>query len=779
MSKLDKVRYNNEKINNQIKKIVELYKKTKKTAFTKDGELEPNIRKILEYQMKKCAAICLAEFPEFECKNIEQLTVNGIDENQADCRGGPNGIKVYSGIQPFIDGILKEAGIEATIVDEKICATKVYEFKNTEKGSIPVIEEGKNKYAEGIEPPTSVSSKMVDSLRDQLDYLAEVLKEGKIDIDWMLDVLPHETMHIFIPGKGVYVEGTTELLSREIADKYNLRLTPTSHQRETQIVKLLEKIVGRDVIASINLNNEQKSKRESDENYKNSEDENTDRYKILKYALDIKMGEGTFERYKVLFEKQYDEVLKYKSDFQAYRKAYSKIIEELEQWIKKNPEQLVNNDDYIQKHNESKLDLVMKYQEEEIRELDKIIVKEGLPQKINSEFVKKHFGNIAQAKLGLGRLNEFEDALIMNGLAGIDCTDIDFSELTQEEFENFPFDSSTKFSEETIAQFRPAEILEKGKKFGLGLEEIPLTGKGIHIAIRDQNCNPYLIDVNIVDYTRIENGKIFKEINSDDVEYMHGKTVISLLASKSCGVAKDSKVNFFSGTIEEYVEYIINYNNMCKQQNKENEMILVASGSWNDREFIKHQEVLRSVGCELICANNFDKNFNEFTNNGGNIQVPLDFSQEELSDLIEKYSERESIIKAQAERKDNVKIPISRTYHQVGEDGGFKYQSTYSTSWGIPQVAGLFAVFKEMDRNLTFEQFCEYAHQTAKGDLRIINPDGIYKEIEKFLSKGKSGIDDCMQDEQLRFSTEQEATKVVKEAILGKEKLVDKTVQEK
>ena len=36
-----------------------------------------------------------------------------------------------------------------------------------------------------------------------------------------------------------------------------------------------------------------------------------------------------------------------------------------------------------------------------------------------------------------------------------------------------------------------------------------------------------------------------------------------------------------------------------------------------------------------------------------------------------------------------------------------------------------------------------------------------------------------MQDEQLRFSKEQEATKVVKEAILGKEKLVDKTVQEK
>lgn len=406
-------------------------------------------------------------------------------------------------------------------------------------------------------------------------------------------------------------------------------------------------------------------------------------------------------------------------------------------------------------------------------------IKRNLPEKIDSDFIKHYFGKISQAKLGLKDLDVYSDALLMNGLSGIDCSKIDFSELTQEEFESIPFDTSTIFSEETVAKFRPSEILERGKSFGLGLESIPLTGKGVHVAIRDEDCNPYLLDSNIVDYTRVRNGEIFKEVNQDDFEHMHGKTTTSLLASKSCGVAKDSAVHFFNGTIEEYVQYIIDYNQKCIYENRENEMILVASGSWRDNKFNNHVEELRKVGCELVCANNFDKNFNEFTSNGGNIQVPLDFSEDELSSLIEEYPERESAIRAQAARKDNVKIPISRTYHQVGENGGFKYQSAYSTSWGIPQVAGLFAVFKELDRSLTFKQFCEIANRTAEGEIRIINPQGIYREMERALSQGKNGLEDCMQDDKVRISLEQEATKIVNEAVLDRKNELDNKGQEK
>lgn len=112
----------------------------------------------------------------------------------------------------------------------------------------------------------------------------------------------------------------------------------------------------------------------------------------------------------------------------------------------------------------------------------------------------------------------------------------------------------------------------------------------------------------------------------------------------------------------------------------------------------------------------------------------MEISEALVEKYIEAHPEREEQIRELSNR-NKVKIPISRTYHQVGiEDSSspvFKYQSSYSTSWGIPQVAGLLAVLKELDRNLTFEQLVEYAEKTAQTEHKIINPTGIYKEIER------------------------------------------------
>ena len=419
--------------------------------------------------------------------------------------------------------------------------------------------------------------------------------------------------------------------------------------------------------------------------------------------------------------------------------------------------------------------------------------------KIDSEFIKKYYGAVNQAKLGLKALTEFEDALLMNGLSGLDCEalGLDFSDLSQEEFEHFPFDSKTVFSKETIEQFHPEYILERGKNFGLELAKIGLTGKGVHIAIRDQNCNPYLTDANVVEYTRIKDGETYHEVNPNDVEHMHGVTTTSLLASKTCGVAKDASVHFFNGSINEYVENIIAHNQKCRKENRESDMILVASGSWRDKEFEKHRDELREAGCELVCANNFNEKFGEFINNGGKIENPLDISFEDMNDIIDIIPRDKDFPRTLEQIKTvsnpyKIKIPISRTYHQVRrEEGGepiFKYQSAFSTSWGVPQVAGLLAVFKELDRSLTFEQFLEYARESSENNkMHIINPSIIYQKIsEKIreksngtLPKEKSGLDDCMKDSALRTSNTQEATRVVKEEVLGKDSVIDENTQQK
>lgn len=91
----------------------------------------------------------------------------------------------------------------------------------------------------------------------------------------------------------------------------------------------------------------------------------------------------------------------------------------------------------------------------------------NLPKKITSEFIRQYYSASNQARLGLKDLDGFEDALLMNGLAGLNCIELglDFSSLSQEEFEHLPFDSRTIFSKETIEKFQPEQILERGKEF--------------------------------------------------------------------------------------------------------------------------------------------------------------------------------------------------------------------------------------------------------------------------------------------------------------------------
>ena len=51
----------------------------------------------------------------------------------------------------------------------------------------------------------------------------------------------------------------------------------------------------------------------------------------------------------------------------------------------------------------------------------------------------------------------------------------------------------------------------------------------------------------------------------------------------------------------------------------------------------------------------------------------------------------------------------------------------------------------------------------AYDELSVDEIDSIFKSIEKSkeTSKGKNGIEDCLNDNSLKISTEQEATKVV------------------
>ena len=198
MSNCDEIKKRNIYINELLKNLVEQMKRNKVKTFNEDGTMNENIKKILELELKKCISIYCFEYgfeiPTERISVHEAKTRDGQINRKPElnARGGEDGVTVYAGLQNALDSILSSTNVGLTsqvFEDNKIHATRVF---------------GKD-----VAPTKLSGNTYVSSHRDQLDYLAELLKTGKIDLDFILDVFPHEAMHVFIPGQGVFVEGTT------------------------------------------------------------------------------------------------------------------------------------------------------------------------------------------------------------------------------------------------------------------------------------------------------------------------------------------------------------------------------------------------------------------------------------------------------------------------------------------------------------------------------------------------------------------------------------------
>lgn len=328
MSNFDEIKDRNMHINEMFKELIENMKRKKIRTFNDDGTMNESIKKILELELEKCIRIYCAEYgfemPTERLSVHEAKTRDGqINKKpELNARGDTDGVTVYAGLQSGLDTILPLPNVGLTsqmFEDDKIHATRVF---------------GKDII------PTKLSGKTyVSSDRDQLDYFAELLETKKIDLDFILDVFPHEAMHVFIPGQGVLVEGTVERFAREASDKYGLRLSPTSHSKETAIVSRLEAILGRDIISSIALTNVQKEMWKDDK-----ESIDNSRYEILKKSYDAKMGSGTFDKLKNTLDEEYYNFLSHRTkpdEFQMYRNEFfSDSIFFLDEWIKGNPDEL-------------------------------------------------------------------------------------------------------------------------------------------------------------------------------------------------------------------------------------------------------------------------------------------------------------------------------------------------------------------------------------------------------------------------------------------------------
>lgn len=103
-SQLEQVRQNNEKINSLIKQILKIRRK-QRNPIEINGEIDPEIEKLLSYEVRKCLEIYRLEFQGYTCQGRNTVTFRE-PEQTADCYGGTWGLQVTYGMQNFVDKMI-------------------------------------------------------------------------------------------------------------------------------------------------------------------------------------------------------------------------------------------------------------------------------------------------------------------------------------------------------------------------------------------------------------------------------------------------------------------------------------------------------------------------------------------------------------------------------------------------------------------------------------------------------------------------------------------------
>lgn len=96
----------------------------------------------------------------------------------------------------------------------------------------------------------------LDTKTSYTDYINHIINDGLEPIDYFKESLLHEVMHMCGGGGGNPLqEGINELKTRELAKKHNLKIAAVGYQKEVEIVKELQSIVGKEVMDNIEFMN--------------------------------------------------------------------------------------------------------------------------------------------------------------------------------------------------------------------------------------------------------------------------------------------------------------------------------------------------------------------------------------------------------------------------------------------------------------------------------------------------------------------------------------------
>lgn len=99
-------------------------------------------------------------------------------------------------------------------------------------------------------------SEYLDTNTTYLEYIDHAIVAGLDTIDYFEESLLHEAMHLCGSGGGDPLqEGINELKTRELAQKYNLKISGYGYPKEVEVAKMFQEIIGKenmDVLTFLN-----------------------------------------------------------------------------------------------------------------------------------------------------------------------------------------------------------------------------------------------------------------------------------------------------------------------------------------------------------------------------------------------------------------------------------------------------------------------------------------------------------------------------------------------
>jgi serine protease AprX len=296
------------------------------------------------------------------------------------------------------------------------------------------------------------------------------------------------------------------------------------------------------------------------------------------------------------------------------------------------------------------------------------------------------------------------------------------------------FNKTTKWfgNDGSIAQ----SILEIGKNPGLGVRGLHargITGKGVNVAIIDQNMqtdHPEFIG-KVVKY------KDFGTNQGPNEGSMHGPAVTSLLVGETIGTAPDANVYYASvpSWLEDSQYYadaliwIMSENALLPAEQKIRVVSVSAAPSGPGTHFSNNKawdSAVKDATAQGILVL-------DCTDNRG-ITAPCHYTitdQENPAGCVPGYAGVEKLPKTN-------RIFIPSSYRTTAEeyykgDYDFQYDGQGGLSWTTPYLAGVLAMGWQLRPDLTGDELVQMVYDTAykwDGNIKIIDPPAFIEGVE-------------------------------------------------